>query len=711
MLSFKNTCCIPNCTEKAIYGTNNDTNKPYWCSTHIQELFEATPNEIYFKTKVNSLFCRNEFCDKKASFNFLEKKKAIFCKDHKKENMINKRVTKLCSGIHDEKCSNIPSYGLIGGLYKDALYCSKCFHKLGEDKDKYEDVVHKKCKNITNNIRCKKNPCFSYQGENAMYCSQHALKDMINVIDNKCIYEEILSDNQIMKCNKIATYGKIDSRTKLYCHIHSLLEGDCEDKSHKKCEYIYENDQPCDSRAIYGNVGTGEKKFCRSHASNDMIDNESVLCSIEKCKKRAIYGYISDRKKLFCTEHSKGVDNIHNLILKYCIFKNLQNENCLHKATFNLIGLNKSYCYLHKTDGMINLSRPICIFQKNIHEKCSEYAYYNYFGENKLLYCYKHKLSNMVYINKNTCIFMDDDKGCSIRPSFNYPGEYFPIFCSNHAEENMIDIINEKCVFQDSITGEKCNQYPSFNYPDKKKRIYCNIHKQRGMINISKKICIYNECCEKAIYNITSEYYPRFCYLHKTDDMVHKNKNICKTLLCETDISSFKYSDDYCIRCYSNLFPDEIISKNYRIKEKEVSNYIKKSFTLNIQYNKTIIGGKSSRRPDIFITLPNHYIIIEIDENQHQSYKSSSENQRITEISQDVNFKNIVFIRFNPDQYYDLHKNKIDTCWRYDNGKCVISNISEWNKRLETLSNTVKYWIDNTPNKMIEIIQLFYDQF
>jgi hypothetical protein len=82
------------------------------------------------------------------------------------------------------------------------------------------------------------------------------------------------------------------------------------------------------------------------------------------------------------------------------------------------------------------------------------------------------------------------------------------------------------------------------------------------------------------------------------------------------------------------------------------------------------------------------------------------------EIFQDLGNRNIVFIRFNPDDYLDNDKN-ITSCWSNNkNGICVVkkSKVKEWNDRLDKLKNTIEFWIDNIPNKELEIIQLFYDR-
>ena len=56
------------------------------------------------------------------------------------------------------------------------------------------------------------------------------------------------------------------------------------------------------------------------------------------------------------------------------------------------------------------------------------------------------------------------------------------------------------------------------------------------------------------------------------------------------------------------------------------------------------------------------------------------------------------------------------SCWGNDKkGICVVkkSKTKEWQKRLDTLVEIIKYWTHptNNTNKTIEIIQLFYDEF
>ena len=270
------------------------------------------------------------------------------------------------------------------------------------------------------------------------------------------------------------------------------------------------------------------------------------------------------------------------------------------------------------------------------------------------------------YITKKSrkCVF----ENCNKIPSYNYINEKKAIYCVNHKLEHMIDIIHKKCVF------ENCNKIPSYNYINEKKAIYCVNHKLEHMI-----------------------------------DIIHKK---CKTPLCLTRENK-KY-DNYCLFCYIHLFPNESVSRNYKTKENSVIEYIKLKFPdFTWVKDKKIQNGCSKRRPDLLLDLGYQIIIIEIDENQHIDYDCSCENKRIMELSKDVNHRPIIFIRFNPDDYIN-NNIKISSCWTINkNGICVIkkSKKEEWEQRLKFLEDQIIYWINenNKTNKIIEIIQLFYD--
>ena len=189
-----------------------------------------------------------------------------------------------------------------------------------------------------------------------------------------------------------------------------------------------------------------------------------------------------------------------------------------------------------------------------------------------------------------------------------------------------------------------------------------------------------------------------------------KNKKICVYNWCTTRETD-KY-DGYCLRCYIYTFPDKPVARNYKTKERAVVEFVCERFPEHTWItDKKVNDGCSIRRPDILVDLGYQVLIIEIDENAHQDYDCSCENKRIMELSQDVGHRPIVFIRFNPDSYIKYDK-KIPSCWDNNiNGICVVKYKEDWEYRLSILEEQIKYWTSlcNSTNKIIEIIQLFYD--
>ena len=230
------------------------------------------------------------------------------------------------------------------------------------------------------------------------------------------------------------------------------------------------------------------------------------------------------------------------------------------------------------------------------------------------------------------------------------------------------------------------------------------------MINLKDPKCIE---CKKTIpvFGFPTDKIRNYCSKCKKEGMINLKDPKCKSDWCIT-LSNKKYHG-YCCYCFMHLFPDKQVSRNYKTKEKYVVDYIKEQFKeIDIIADKQIHGGCSKRRPDILIDLGHQIIIVEIDENQHINYDCSCENKRIMELSQDVGHIPIIFIRFNPDDYKINLKN-ITSCWRQ--GKHGIYTIKkckqeEWNERLIILKEQINYWLINKTSKLIEIIQLFYDQ-
>jgi len=405
------------------------------------------------------------------------------------------------------------------------------------------------------------------------------------------------------------------------------------------------------------------------------------------CNTRATFNIASEKTAKFCKMHKES--GMIDVVNKKCEF-----DGCAIHPVYNIIGSKiGKFCFKHKIDGMIDI-----ISKKCIKLNCKVRASFNFEGKQPPLYCSEHKLKDMINIRNISCIY----EKCNLDASFNYSDQKIPKYCSKHKLDKMVNIKN-KCKFLN------CYKSPTYNYADKKRAIYCATHKLPDMINHKNKLCEFDNCTKQANFNLDGEN-SKFCYEHKTSEMVNVGSKKCK--FCPTIVKN-KY-EGYCLRCFIHTFPDKPVSRNYKTKEKTVTDYILSTFP---EYDwitdKKIQDGCSSRRPDMLLDLGYQVIIIEIDETQHKDYDCSCENKRIMELSKDVNHRPIVFIRFNPDEYIDEDNNLVKSCWYINNlGICCIKKEKEWNARLVALKFQIKYWCNpnNTTDKTIEIIQLYYDQ-
>lgn len=310
--------------------------------------------------------------------------------------------------------------------------------------------------------------------------------------------------------------------------------------------------------------------------------------------------------------------------------------------------------------------------------------------------CAKHKEEGMIDLKNKKCEFL----GCNKQPSYNTSGEK-PKFCVEHKEKDMVDVINKKCEFSG------CNKQPCYNKEGEKIRKFCIEHKKDGMINVKDKKCVFTGCNILARFNKKGEK-AKFCAEHKEEGMINVKDKIC--ILCDETYANKKYKG-YCFRCFVYTFPDEKITRNYKVKEQHVVDFIKNEFKdLNMEFDKIIKCGCSKRRPDCIIDLYHYVIIIEIDENQHQNY--ICEQARMEQIYEDLGNRPVIFIRFNTDSYKKNGK-IIKSCFKYHKTLDVpiIANVKQWNNRLETLKNTINDCINNKPTQSERIIQinLFYD--
>lgn len=409
-----------------------------------------------------------------------------------------------------------------------------------------------------------------------------------------------------------------------------------------------------------------------------------MKCKNKECNTYANYGYIF-KKPLFCAKHrNEDMIDVNN---KIC-----ENENC-NKRAFYGIESTPIHCIEHKEQNEFNVVKGFCK-EKGCKKKPT-------FGlvNKKPLYCIEHKKEDMYNVMKIIC----KGENCNIQPTFGTEWNK-PLFCKNHKTDGLINVVSKRCIRQG------CDLQPVFGY-EWKKPIMCFKHKKEDMTNINNKICENNNCKTSASFGETWMK-PLRCHKHKLNTDKNVTHKSCKSEFCET-IGNPKYKG-YCLRCFIYTFPNEKISRQFKIKEQHIVDYIKQTFNKEkIIVDKIVDGGCSKRRPDVLIDKYTHSIIIECDENQHSQkfYDKNCENKRIMELFQDLGSRPLIVIRFNPDEYVDQYGIKQKSCFSKHKGLDVpILNEKEFNKRMEKLNEIILESIYSSPIKEITIHELFYNQ-
>jgi len=271
----------------------------------------------------------------------------------------------------------------------------------------------------------------------------------------------------------------------------------------------------------------------------------------------------------------------------------------------------------------------------------------------------------------------------------------------------MIDVISKRC------EHEGCTSQPVFNTEGATRGRFCKPHALPGMVDVKNKRCEHEGCTSQPVFNTEGATRGRFCKTHALLGMVNVVSKRCATPNCGIYVKN-KY-DGYCLRCFIYLFPDEPVSRGYKTKERTVFEFLFSHFPdKTLIADKRVIDSCSQRRPDIYIDMATHVVMVECDENQHANYDCSCEHRRIAELWQDVGQRSLVFVRFNPDEYTKADESKVASCWGTDGKgmprvkKC---KTAEWEQRLQCLLESVSYWIANIPGRSIEVVELYYDGF
>jgi hypothetical protein len=297
---------------------------------------------------------------------------------------------------------------------------------------------------------------------------------------------------------------------------------------------------------------------------------------------------------------------------------------------------------------------------------------------------------------------------CEEKATFSIAKDLPPIRCDVHRMPGNVRPQRKK----NQCWHDGCKKTSSFGYKRYKPK-FCKTHKWSDMYNVVNMLCHHPGCKKYPIFARRGTRTPTMCRLHGTEGMIDRRSRYCdqKKFECTVVVSGKKYRG-LCFSCFAHDFPDEKPSRNYRTKEKEVVDFIRKSFPdATINHDIKVPEGCSRRRPDVMIDFGAFVLIVEIDEDQHQTYDPSCENRRTMELSTDIGHRPLVIVRFNPDAYTKANGERVTSCFGQNKlGHLTIrkSKTAEWQERLNALKETVNGWIERGCEKTVQEVKLFY---
>lgn len=199
-----------------------------------------------------------------------------------------------------------------------------------------------------------------------------------------------------------------------------------------------------------------------------------------------------------------------------------------------------------------------------------------------------------------------------------------------------------------------------------------------------------------------------FCphFITKRECMLCSASKRCKNKECNAVLSD--YLNDVCMMCLvkSSKIPSKWPT---RFKEHTIISLMLPHFIdLPWVFNKKISHSLHKRRPDAFVIMKEKVLIIEIDEYSHDRSSYVIDNDRRNkDMMEDLFYKDVAIIRFNPDSYV---KNNTyhGSCFTEKEGEIVVADENRLNGRMNKLVSTIKKQLKKKTWDEFKIIKLFY---
>lgn len=489
---------------------------------------------------------------------------------------------------------------------------------------------------------CKRYALYNYPGETRkLYCNTHSKLRMINVKRKPCIYSG---------CKTQPYYNYPGKTVGIYCQKHALK--DMINVYSKTCLY-------CSKIPSFNNAGEKYGIYCKEHADDGMIDVHSTKCKEPGCPHQASFAVVGTFTPTHCGEHKQN--DMFNVRKKQCIF-----TGCNKTALFGTA--KAQYCAEHKDVDMIDKQNPICLTKD-----CGVYAS---FGLTKPTHCNVHKLPAMKLLIGYNCQIA----GCKKRASFNYGGLKAK-YCGSDKKTGMINVCATRCI------KKICNVIATYGYPGNQVQ-FCTTHHPEGTKLQPTKRCTIRNCNELALYGKRDAVH---CEQHKTAEEFNLIERECSSCALLNVLDS----NGVCKFCNPDAW------KTIRLaKQKEIQALFKAEGLEFVSTDVTVNGGECGKeRPDFLFEAAGHYVVVEVDEDQHKSRACECEQTRMVNISQSLGMPT-VFLRYNPDRYTVSGKT-VDTAKR-----CRHKTLINWLCKVWTLEPE-----ELAEHGFLSVLHLYFDDY
>jgi hypothetical protein len=381
-------------------------------------------------------------------------------------------------------------------------------------------------------------------------------------------------------------------------------------KNAKLCQH-----EGCYKTGHYANKDR-ESRYCKTHAQDGMILFDVTCCTYIGCNKQACYATPPGTNRVRCKTHAELGMVIMGV--QQCNF-----TGCTSQCVFGLLGGKAERCSKHREPNMVDVKNLRCLY-----EACPKYPVFANEGEKKGQYCKDHKQPSMVDVRNARCLY----EGCKVQPTFGFKNTS-PSHCLAHKLPGMADVRSRLCEHPD------CDKQPGYGLPGHPPR-HCHPHRVVGDIRHYRRTCIETNCNEVALYGTSN---PSHCEAHQTLDEMDLVQRECSS--CH--LPEVLDANNHCSVCDPSTF-----ARVYLAKQKVTKAYIDEYGPLCLYYDQIIKDGCGLERPDMvyYAKDGSHFVVLEVDEEQHQGRNQACERARMADITASLG-QPTLFIRFNPDKY------------------------------------------------------------